>query len=83
MSTETRIKRVLMKLSPSLKEDDFEDGVKLDELFGLDSMTIIDFVAELEKEFNLTIESDGLSYDLLRDLTRLTAYIEKQASNQP
>jgi acyl carrier protein len=77
-SLKTRIRRILIdSLELDLKEDEIEDGISLDELFGLDSIAVIEFVIALEKEFEITIESERLDSNSLKNLDRLSAYIEK------
>ena len=47
-------------LELNLDSDVIGEGTNLDELFGLDSVAIIEFVLGIEKEFGITIESDKL-----------------------
>ena len=73
-----RIRRILIdSLELDLKEDEIGDSVNFDELFGLDSIAVIEFVIALEKEFEITIESERLTSSSLKNLDKLSAYIEK------
>ena len=77
-SVKNRIRRILIdSLELGMKPDEIEDGVNFDELFGLDSIAVIEFVIALEKEFKITIESERLTSSSLKNLDGLTAYIEK------
>jgi len=77
-SIKNRIRRILIdSLELDLKEDEIEDSVNFDELFGLDSIAVIEFVIALEKEFEITIESERLTTSSLKNLDGLSAYIEK------
>jgi acyl carrier protein len=77
-SAKNRIRRILIdSLELDLKEDEIESGVNFDELFGLDSIAVIEFLIALEKEFSITIESERLTSRSLRNLDGLAAYIEK------
>lgn len=77
-SVKKRIRRILIdSLELDLKEDEIEDGVNFDELFGLDSIAVIELMVALEKEFAITIESDRLTSSSLKNVDGLSAYIEK------
>lgn len=72
----SRIRRVLIDaLSLNLEEKDLRFSQKLDELAGLDSLAVLEFVTALEKEFGITIEPEQLQLEVLRDPERLAAYI--------
>ena len=73
-----RIRKILIEsLELNLKEDEIEEGIKLDELFGFDSLATIEFVIGLEREFEITIEPEYIDVDIINDLDRLSVYIEK------
>jgi acyl carrier protein len=77
-SVKNRIRRILIEsLELDLKEDEIEDSINFDELFGLDSIAVIELVIALEKEFEITIESERLTSSSLKNLDGLSAYIEK------
>jgi hypothetical protein len=48
----------------------------LEEISTLDSIAVLEFVTALEKEFGVTLESEFLEFEFLRDLPRLAAYLE-------
>lgn len=75
-SRKKRIGRVLVEtLELNLDSDVIGEGTDLDQLFGLDSVAIIEFVLGIEKEFGITIEPDKLEPGLITNLDKLTAYI--------
>jgi acyl carrier protein len=48
---------------------------RLDEVTGFDSLTVLEFVSAVEKEFGLTFQASELRTDFLADLPRLAEYI--------
>jgi len=75
--TMNRIRRVFIEsLHLNLTAEDLPYEHKLDEAAGLDSIAVLEFVAAVEKEFGIEIESEFLEIDFLRDLPRLASYIE-------
>jgi acyl carrier protein len=82
--TRDRIRRVFIEsLHLNLREEDFSYQAKLDESVGLDSVAVLDFVASLEKEFDITFEPEMLTMELVRDLNDLTAYVEERTARRP
>jgi len=77
-SLKNRIRRILIdSLELKLKENEIRDSTNFDDLFGLDSIAVVEFVIALEKEFEITIESERLTSSSLKNLDGLSAYIEK------
>jgi acyl carrier protein len=76
-NTPDRIRRVFVRsLHLNLSEGDLEYEQRLDEMVGLDSLAVIEFVTALEKEFGITIEPELLRLDFVKDLPQLGAYVE-------
>jgi len=76
-----RIKRVIIRdLQINLREDEIRSMKKLDDLFGMDSVAVIELIIGLEKEFNITIQPGYLDYQIFRDLDALTDFINKLVS---
>jgi acyl carrier protein len=74
---EERIKRVVINsLSLNLKPN--EVGQQLSDLFGMDSLGVLEFIAGLEEEFGLTIEPEKLEIRVLGSLPLLAAYIQSR-----
>lgn len=77
-NVKSKIRRVMINtLELNLKADEIGDSTNFDDLFGLDSIAVIEFVIALEKEFEITIESEYLDSKSLKNLDGLSAYIEK------
>lgn len=77
-----RIRKVFIaSLALNLEEKDLRDAQKLDELTGLDSLAVLEFVSAVEKEFGISIEPQFLDLDFVTDLPRLAAYVEERAGH--
>jgi acyl carrier protein len=75
--TAGRIKRVfLTSLHLNLSESDLDFEQSLDEVVGLDSLAVLEFVTALEKEFGIMIEPELLRLDFVKDLPQLGAYVQ-------
>ena len=71
-----RIRKVLIRsLSLNLSEADLRYTDKLDEVAGLDSLAVLEFLTALEKEFHITIDPERMNLETLRDLPTLAGYI--------
>ena len=83
--TLARIRRVFIEsLHLNLEAEDLADGDKLKEAAGLDSVAVLEFVAALEKEFEITLEPEMLTIEVVGDLKQLAAYIdERSAQGRP
>jgi acyl carrier protein len=78
-----RIRRVFIEsLHLNLREEDFSYEVKLDEAAGLDSVAVLEFVTAIEKEFGITFEPEMLTIALVRDLKKLTAYVDDRTARR-
>ena len=79
--TMDRIRSVFVRsLHLNLSERELDYEQKLDDLVGLDSLAVIEFVTALEKEFGITMEPELLRLDLVRDLPQLAAYVEDRVA---
>jgi acyl carrier protein len=79
--TAGRIKRVfLTSLHLNLSESDLDFEQSLDEVVGLDSLAVLEFVTALEKEFGIMIEPELLRLDFVKDLPRLGAYVQDRVT---
>ena len=77
--TMDRIRRVFIdSLRLNIHEQDLPYKQKLDEVAGLDSTAVLEFVAALEKEFSFEIEPERLELGFVRDLPQLASYIEQR-----
>ena len=75
-SRKKRITSVLVEtLELDLDGEAIGDATDIDQLFGLDSVAIIEFVLGIEKEFGVRIESHQLERKLITNLDKLSVYI--------
>ncbi len=72
-------KAFIASLALNLDANDLRDAQRLDELTGLDSLAVLEFVSAVEKEFGISIEPQFLDLDFVTDLPRLAAYVEERA----
>jgi len=78
-----RIRRVFIEsLHLNLQAEDLADRDKLKEAAGLDSVAVLEFVAALEKEFEITLEPEMLTIEVVGDLKQLAAYIDERAAKR-
>ena len=70
----------LQSLNVNLGEQDLSYESALDELVGLDSLAVLEFITALEKEFGITFEPEVMRLDFVKDLSRLASYIENRAA---
>ena len=80
-----RIRRVFVEsLHLNIQAEDLASQDKLNEAAGLDSVAVLEFVAALEKEFEITLEPEMLTIEVVGDLKQLAAYIdERSAQGRP
>jgi acyl carrier protein len=76
MDTQARIVEIIHRISastitPAPDESLFDTGV-------LDSFALVDVVAELEKEFGITIPDSDLNPQTFASVSRIQAYVEKR-----
>ena len=71
-----RIRRVFIEsLRLNLRENELSYEDKLDEVAGMDSIAVLEFVTSLEKEFDISFEPEMLTIDVVGDLNRLVDYV--------
>ena len=66
-------------LNLNLSAEDLATLTQLDEVTGFDSLTVLEFVAAVEKEFGLTFQASELRSDFLADLLGLAEYISRHS----
>ena len=80
-ATEMRVRHVLnAALDLDVPEEELLRARRLEDLFGIDSLAIIEFVTALEKEFRLRLDSEEITLELVRDLPRLSVYLDARLS---
>ena len=62
-------------LNLNLTTEELATLTRLDEVTGFDSLTVLEFVSAVEKEFGLTLQAGELRTAFLADLPRLAEYI--------
>ena len=80
MSTPDLILQRLRHLASSslnlkLTAEELATLTRLDDVTGFDSLTVLEFLMAVEKEFGLTFEASELRTDFLADLPRLAKFI--------
>jgi acyl carrier protein len=71
-----RVRKVLQQsLGLNATADEIAAAASVDQLLGLDSIAMLEFVMALEQEFALTFDADNLDEELFGDLERLSAHI--------
>ncbi len=62
-------------LNLNLSAEELATLTRLDAVTGFDSLTVLEFVSAIEKEFGLTLQAGELRTDFLADLPALAEYI--------
>jgi len=75
-------------LAANLVENDLSGIKRLDELIGFDSMALLQWIAAIEREFQVVFPPERLKLDILVDLQALTDFlcqnaIETKRESQP
>ena len=79
-----RIKRVFVdSLHWDVRDEELPYEQMLEEAAVLDSVAVLEFVTAVEKEFGITLETELLEFDFLRDLSVLALYIEQRMEARP
>jgi acyl carrier protein len=74
-----RLQRLAVSsLNLDLSAEELATLTRLDEVAGLDSLTILEFVAAVEKEFGITLGEDELRANLLAHLPELAERISER-----
>ena len=82
--TMARLKRVFVdSLHWDVRDEELPYEQMLEEAAVLDSVAVLEFVTAVEKEFGITLETELLEFDFLRDLSVLALYIEQRIQAHP
>ena len=65
-------------LQLNLSAEEIATVTRLDEVAGLDSLTILEFVSAVEKEFGITFGASEMRADILVDLPALAERISRR-----
>jgi acyl carrier protein len=79
-NTENIKKRILQviihDLELNIDKDKIESASRLDELFGMDSIAIVELVVGIEREFDIKIPSEYLSVEMLQNVSTIAEHIQ-------
>ena len=80
---ENRIVKVIIRdLELTVNNDTFQTAGKLDELFGMDSIAIVELVVGIEKEFNIRIPDEYLSVEIFQSIKTIAEHIHPLISRK-
>jgi len=79
-----RIRKIFVQsMRLNVPEQDLPYERMLEEAAILDSIAVLEFVTALESEFGISLESEFLNFDFLRDLPGLASFIEERTAGHP
>jgi acyl carrier protein len=83
--TKKKLRKVLVEALDLKRDPESIPEVNVVAELGLDSINTIEYLIWVESEFNIEISDEDLSIDLIDDLNKLAAYVEKriQAAELP
>jgi acyl carrier protein len=72
-----RILQVIIRdLELNIDKDKIEIASRLDELFGMDSIAIVELVVGIEKEFDIKIPSEYLTVEMFQNVSTIAEHIQ-------
>ncbi len=76
-SVESRLKkmiveRLFMKVSP----DEIEDGKSLIDVYGVDSVSLLELVVGIEEEFGIEVEDEDFDVRSFETVAALSAFVQ-------
>jgi len=75
-SIESRILQVILRdLELNINKDKIQSTSRLDELFGMDSIAIVELVVGIEKDFNIKIPDEYLSVEVFQSIKTIAEHI--------
>lgn len=75
MNVEARLKEIVMKYAKVSQHYEIKDGDDLVYDLGMDSLSLVEFVVDVEGEFSVEIEEDNM--DMIYKYGRLLEYLEE------
>ncbi|MEE2778233.1 MAG: acyl carrier protein [Acidobacteriota bacterium] len=74
-----RIRQVLKEsLKLNVADDELKEVKRVDDLLGLDSIALLEFVMGLEREFGVTFDPERLDSEFVSDLDGLARYVRER-----
>jgi len=75
---ERRIVQIIIRdLELNINKDDILSAGRLDEMFGLDSIAILELVVGIEKEFNIKISDEYLTLETFQSVKTIAGHIRR------
>jgi acyl carrier protein len=73
---ENRILQIIIcDLELNINKNEIQRSSRLDELFGMDSIAIVELVVGIEKEFNIKIPDEYLSVEIFQSIKTIAEHI--------
>lgn len=73
---ENRILQVIIRdLALNISQDELQSATRLDELFGMDSIAIVELAVGIEKEFDIKIPPEYLTVEMFQNLNTIAEHI--------
>ena len=81
MNIEMTLKEMVVSLSPQdITVESVSDSVDLIKDFGFSSITLVQLVVNIEKEFNIEFDDAMLGFESLINFNNLIEYVKKKVS---
>lgn len=72
------VSRVIIRdLELNIAEDDLRNAGSLDQLFGMDSIAMVELIIGIEKEFGIRIPPEQLNASVFTNLNTIAEYVQK------
>jgi len=72
-----RILQVIIRdLELNINKEEIKVATRLNELFGMDSIAIIELVVGIEKEFDIKIPSEWLTLEMFKNVSTIAEHIQ-------
>jgi acyl carrier protein len=80
---EKRIVQIIIRdLELNIRKDDILPAGRLDELFGMDSIAILELVVGLEKEFDIKIPDEYLTIETFQSIKTIAGHVCRLMQNR-
>ena len=78
MSIETRLKEIICTIKEELNVEDIDSDKDLIDDYNMDSMDMLQFIAELEEAFQIELEDDELDAKIIAHIPQIVKVIERK-----
>lgn len=79
MNIEEKLKEIICTIKEELKVIDIDSDKDLIDDYDMNSMDMLQFIAELEETFDIELEDDELDASILAHIPKLVEVIERKA----